>query len=136
MYNCIVHLILCQVVWKTALLFLLQLLGKDDITSLQPEDKEKIEELLVRHGLNTHVPLTTLNKDAAANNLMIAEVLVTRILPLETLIKGMNSLGLADLLRKYPFIERKVFPSLTDVVIDVDQLCNKIKFDEKKEMKD
>jgi len=84
---------------------------------------------MVRHGLTMWVPLTSLNIGAAVQDLMIAEVLSTRIQPLESLFKGMNCLGLGDLLRENPDLVNKVFPSAKDVLIDVDLMTKKIKLD-------
>lgn len=63
----------------------------------------------MRHGLTTHVPLTALNIDLAVKDLLVAEVIVTRTLPLDALLKGMNVLGLGELLRKYPSVVSKIF---------------------------
>ena len=81
----------------------------------------------MRHGLTTHVPLNEFNKDAAAKDLMIAEVLVTRILSLNSLLKGMNSLSLGDLLGTYPCFAKIVFPSVNDALVDIEQFCNSVK---------
>lgn len=56
------------------------------LQDLGDDHRSKIEEQLVRHGL-TDVPLTDLNKEKAVNDLLIAEVLVTRTLALDTLFK-------------------------------------------------
>ncbi|KAL9961661.1 hypothetical protein ACROYT_G030652 [Oculina patagonica] len=92
-------------------------------------EKDKLEELMVRHGLTMWVPLTSLNIGSAVQDLMIAEVLSTRIQPLQSLFKGMNCLGLGALLRENPDLVKKVFPSAKDVLIDVDLMTKKIKLD-------
>ena len=66
--------------------------GTDGFEKSTPEEKDKLEELLVRHGLTTHVPFSALNIDLAVNDLLVAEVVVTRTLPLDALLKGMNVL--------------------------------------------
>ena len=55
--------------------------------------KDRVEEVMVRHGL-TDVPITDLNKEKAVNDLMVAEVLITRTLALDTFFRGLNCLGL------------------------------------------
>ena len=108
---------------------LLQVIGQDDLAALTDIEKDKLEELLVRHGLTTWVPLTSLNMAGAVQDLMVAEVLLTRILPLETLFKGLNCLGLGDLLRRNPDLVNKVFPSTKDALIDVELMTKKITLD-------
>ena len=88
--------------------YLLKVIGKDDLYNLAISEKDKLEELLVRHGLTTWVPLTLLNKDGTVQDLMIAEVLLTRVLPMEALFKGVSCLGLGDMLRKNPDLVTKV----------------------------
>ena len=57
------------------------------VQDLSDDHRSKIEDQMICHGL-TDVPLTDINKDKAVNDLMIAEVLVTRTLALDTLFKG------------------------------------------------
>lgn len=80
----------------------------------------------MRHGLTTHVPLTSLNIDLAVKDLLVAEVIVTRTLPLDALLKGMNVLGLGELLRKYPHVVSKIFPSVQDAVVSADMFLHKV----------
>ena len=80
----------------------------------------------MRHGLTTHVPLSALNIDLAVKDLLVAEVIVTRTLPLDALLKGMNVLGLGELLRKYPSVVSKIFPSVEDAVVSADILLHKV----------
>lgn len=108
---------------------LLQVIGQDDLAALTDIEKDKLEELLVHHGLTTWVPLTSLNMAGVVQDLLVAEVLLTRILPLETLFKGLNCLGLGDLLRGNPDLVNKVFPSTKDALIDVELMTKKIKLD-------
>lgn len=79
---------------------------------------------MVRHGL-TDVPITDLNKEKAVNDLLLAEVLIARTLALDTFFRGLNCLGLGDLLRKYPVIKDIVFPSPDKVEIDPETLKSK-----------
>ena len=108
---------------------LLQVIGQDDLAALTDIEKDKLEELLVHHGLTTWVPLTSLNMAGAVQDLLVAEVLLTRILPLETLFKGLNCLGLDDLLSGNPDLVNKVFPSTKDALIDVELMTKKITLD-------
>ena len=62
------------------------MIGKT-VQDLCDDHRSKIEDQMIRHGL-TDVPLTDINKDKAVNDLMVAEVLVTRTLALDTLFKG------------------------------------------------
>lgn len=80
---------------------------------------------MVRHGL-VDIPITSLNKNKAVNDLLLAEVVITRTLALESFFKGINCLGLGDLMRKYPVITRVVFPSIADSVIDPEVLLNRL----------
>ena len=80
----------------------------------------------MRHGLTTHVPLSALNIDLAVKDLLVAEVIVTRTLPLDALLKGMNVLGFGELLRKYPSAVSKIFPSVEDAVVSADIFLHKV----------
>ena len=83
------------------------------------EAKDKVEELLVRHGLTDAVPLSDVNKEKAIKDLLVAEVLVTRtIIALDSFFRGLNTLGLGDLLRKHPSITKFVFPSMEEASVD------------------
>ena len=52
------------------------------------EAKDKVEELLVRHGLTDAVPLSDVNKEKAIKDLLVAEVLVTRTIALDSFFRG------------------------------------------------
>lgn len=95
--------------------------GTDGFEKLTPE-----EELLVRRGLTTHVPLTALNIDLVVKDLLVAEVIVMRTLPLDAPLKGINVLGLRELLRKYPSAVSKIFPSVQDAVVSADIFLHKV----------
>lgn len=56
----------------------------------------------------------------------MAEVIVTRTLPLDALLKGMNVLGLGELLPKYPSVVSKIFPSVEDAVVSADIFLHKV----------
>ena len=66
------------------------------------------------------MPLTDVNKEKAIEDLLVAEVLVTRTLALDTFFKGLNTLGLGDLLRRYPSIVNDIFPSQEEISVDVE----------------
>ena len=52
--------------------------GTDGFEKLTSKEKNRLEELPVHHGLTTHVPLTTLDIDLAAKDLLVAEVILMR----------------------------------------------------------
>lgn len=72
------------------------------------------------------MPLTALNIDLVVKDLLVAEVIVMRTLPLDALLKGMNVLGLRELLRKYPSAVSKIFPSVQDAVVIADIFLHKV----------
>ena len=76
---------------------------------------------MVKHGL-TDIPLTDVNKEKAIQDLLVAEVLVTRTAALDSFFTGLNALGLGKLIRKYPIIQEVVLPSLKQATIDIDYL--------------
>lgn len=94
--------------------------------------KDKIEELMVKHGL-TDIPITDINKDKAIKDLLVAEVLITKIKALDDFVKGLNALRLGDLLRKHPSLGKHVFPSKEEVNVDAsilkEMLCAGKKLD-------
>ena len=94
----------------------------DEIDSVA---REELEDRMVRHGL-TDIPISRLNKEKAVNDLLVAEVVVTRTLALESFYKGLNCLGLGDLMRKYPVLTSVVFPSLAEAVVDPDVILQKL----------
>ncbi len=95
------------------------------VNEIDPEVKDVIEGLLVKHGL-TDVPLTDINKEKALQDLLVAEVLVTRTAALDSFFRGLNVLGLGNLLRKYPFIQEVVLPSLKQATIDIHFLKSRL----------
>jgi len=98
-------------------LFISQIIGKDDL-KLSDEERDRVEERMVCHGL-TEIPLTVLNKEKAIKDLLIAEVLITRVMAMDAIFKGMNSLGLGKLMRSYPTITAPlVFPSTDEATLD------------------
>jgi len=58
-------------------------LNKDDLEELTADDREKLEEKIVSHGLSD-VPLTKLNKDRAIKDIMTAQVIITRTLAMDS----------------------------------------------------
>ena len=101
------------------LLFDSQIIG---CSNIEESAKDKVEDLLVRHGLADVVPLTEINKDKAVQDLLVAEVIINRIAALDSFVKGLNCMGLGDLLRRHPSISSYVLPSLNEAAIDSDIL--------------
>ena len=95
-----------------------QILGGTEVDGVEQAVKGKIEDLLVKHGLSDVVPLTNLNKEKAIHDLLVAEVLVTRTVALDSFFKGLNCLGLGNLLCKHQSIASYVLPSTKEVAID------------------
>ena len=95
-----------------------QILGGTEVDGVEQAVKGKIEDLLVKHGLSDFVPLTNLNKEKAIHDLLVAEVLVTRTVALDSFFKGLNCLGIGNLLRKHQSIASYVLPSTKEVAID------------------
>ena len=95
------------------------------MSELGPDAKDRIEELLVRHGLN-YIPLTDINKEDAVKDLLIAEVLVTRTAALDSFFHGLNALGLGNLLCSNTSLSRIIFPSPEDATVDVQILKSKL----------
>lgn len=93
------------------------MLGKDDLEELTADDREKLEEKIVSHGLSD-VPLTKLNKDKATKDLMTAEVIITRTLAMDSFFKGLDCMGLGKILRENSSISKEVFPTKDDIDID------------------
>jgi len=89
-------------------------IGKERL-DLTAEERDKIEEKMVGHGL-TDVPLTEMNKEKAINDLLKAEVVITRVVAMDAMFRGLNCLGLGKLLRSYPtLIAPIVFPDESQV---------------------
>ena len=81
--------------------------------------KGKLEDMLVKHGLTDAVPLTDVNESKAIKDLLIAEVLITRTIALDSFFKGLNVHGLGDLLRKHPGVVSYVLPTKEEAAVDV-----------------
>ena len=96
-----------------------------EVKDIDTSAKDKVEELMVRHGLSD-IPLTDLNKDKAVNDLLVAEVIITGTLALDRFFAGLNCLGLGDLLRRYPVIKNVIFPSPDQVKVDPETLKRKL----------
>lgn len=86
--------------------------------NLDETDRDKIESLMVRHGLSD-LPLTDQNKEKAVQDIIVAEVLTTRTAALDAIFIGMNSCDLGTLMRSNPPVASIVFPSLEDTEVDV-----------------
>ena len=75
----------------------------------------------------TDIPLTDVNKEKAIQDLLVAEVLVTRTAALDSFFTSLNALGLGKLLRKYPIFQEVVLPSLKQATINIDYLKTQLK---------
>ena len=53
-------------------------------------------------------------------------MIVTRTLPLDAVLKGMNALGLREMLCKYPCVVSKIFPAVQDAVVSADLFVHKV----------
>ena len=93
-------------------------MGIPNIEDVDMDMRGKVEDLLVKHGISDAIPLTNVNKEKAMQDLLVAEVLITRTVALDSFFKGLNFLGLGDLLRKYQSITCYVIPSKEEVAID------------------
>ena len=82
----------------------------------------------MKHGLTDVVPLTDVNKAKAIKDLLIAEVLITRTLALDSFFKGLNVHGLGDLLRKHPGVVCYVLPTKEEATVDVEVFKGKLVF--------
>lgn len=88
-----------------------------DISELTSEEKDKLDGRTVSHGL-TEIPITNLNKDKAMKDILIAEVLITRVLAMDKFFEGLDCMGLGKLLRGCPLIS----PTTSDVCIHPEQV--------------
>ena len=94
--------------------------------NLDETDRDKIESLMVRHGLSD-LPVTDQNKEKAVQDIIVAEVLTTRTAALDAIFKGMNSCDLGTLMRSNPPVVSIVFPSLEDTEVDVKSMKARFK---------
>ena len=102
------------------------MVGKDDLQELTADEREKLEEKIVSHGLSD-VPLTKLNKDKAIKDLMTAEVVITRTLAMDSFYKGLDCMGLGRILRENSSISKEVFPTKDDIDIDPDMVKDRMR---------
>ena len=99
----------------------LQVLSQD-ISEFTSEEKDKLEGRMVSHGL-TDIPISNLNKDKAMKDILIAEVLITRVLAMDEFFEGLDCMGLGKLLRGYPsIIGLLIFPTTSDVCVHPEQV--------------
>ena len=94
-----------------------QIIGKEDL-DLNSEERDRLEEKLESHGLSDMIPISNMNKDKAIKDLLVAEVVITRVIAMDSIFKGLNCLGLGKILRSYPsIIAPIIFPSPDDVKV-------------------
>lgn len=92
---------------------------------------------MVRHGC-TDIPLSDRNVVKSVQDVMVGEVLVSRLMALDAILLGMNTIRLGHLLHAKPAVQCYVFPSPEKVLIDAETLKNKMtlgmleKFDNEK----
>ncbi|XP_068697998.1 uncharacterized protein [Montipora foliosa] len=98
------------------------------IKNIDSNLKGKLEDILVKHGLKDVVPLTDVNKAKAIKDLLIAEVLITRTLALDSFFKGLNVHGLGDLFRKHPGVVSYVLPTKEEASVGVELFKGKLVF--------
>lgn len=99
--------------------------GDTSVTLLIVEEKDKIEEAMVRHGC-TDLPLSDKNIVKCVQDVMVGEVLVSRLMALEAIFLGMNTIGLGHLLHAKPTVQCYIFPSPEQVSVDAETLKNKL----------
>ena len=75
-----------------------KLTGNKSVTSLSEEEKDKIEEAMVRRGC-TDIPITDKNVVKSVQDIMVGEVLV-----LDAIVLEMNAIHLGDILRAKPTV--------------------------------
>lgn len=92
--------------------------------TLDEAERDKIEELMVRHGF-TDLPLNDANKDKAFQDIIFGEVIVTRTAALDSIFRGLNVIGVGSLLRVKPSISKFLFPTLEDVDVDITVMKSK-----------
>jgi len=80
---------------------------------------------MVRHGC-TDIPLSDKNMVKSVQDVMVGEVLVSRVTALDAIFWGMNTIQLGQLLRAKPAVSQHVFPSPEQVSVDVEILKNKM----------
>ena len=102
-----------------------ELTGNKSVTSLSEEEKDKIEEAMVRHGC-TDIPITDKNVVKSVQDIMVCEVPVSRLMALDAIVLEINAIQLGDLLRAKPTVQRNVFPSPEQVLADAKTLKNKM----------
>lgn len=103
----------------------MKLTGDKSVTLLTEEEKDKIEEAMVRHGC-TDIPLSDKNMVKSVQDGMVGEVLVSRVTALDAIFQGMNAIQLGQLLCAKPTVSQHVFPSPEQVSVDAETLKNKM----------
>ena len=94
--------------------------------TLDEAERDKIEELMVRHGF-TDLPLNDANKDKAFQDIIFGEVIVTRTAALDSIFRGLNVIGVGSLLRVKPSISKFLFPTLEDIDVDITVMKSKFR---------
>lgn len=93
-----------------------------DITELTSDERNKLDGRMVSHGL-TDIPITNLNKDKSMKDILIAEVVITRVFAMDKFFEGLDFIGLGKLFRGYPsIIGPLIFPTTSDVSVHPEQV--------------
>lgn len=74
----------------------------------------------------TGVVLSLGNKEIAANQSMVHEVLLKRKREVEDIRRGMESLSLVSVLTSYPSLCKQVFPSAAEFIIKPEMITSQI----------
>ena len=77
---------------------------------------------MVSHGL-TDIPITNLNKEKAIQDILVAEVIITRVLPMNKFFDGLDCMGLGKILRQHPaIVGPQIFPRTVDACAGLEQV--------------
>lgn len=105
------------------------IIGQDDIIRMTSSETDKVEEIMVRHGL-ADIPLTNVNKDKAILDLLVADIVVTRTHALNMSFKGLNAISIGDFLRPFPEMSKNVGPEPDKVIVDLYVIKQNFTFDD------
>lgn len=83
---------------------------------------------MVRHGLKD-LPLKDANKDKAVQDIIFGEVIVTRTTALDSIFRGLNVIGVGNLLRAKPSISKFLFPTPEDGNVDITVMRSKFRYE-------
>ena len=87
--------------------------SNDDISKLW-KNNSLLLDILDQAGVQK---LDAKNKEKAVQQIMLHQVLLKRKYEVDDIIKGLNTLSLAQLLKRHPCVSQLVFPTLSDVIV-------------------